>query len=333
MEQEEIQSMEDEIQYLEDEEIKYKTIYIDCLWMDVFSPANPDLEVTHCSPENGVEMPFRASMNFDYETLPGHEFRLHIDLKMKFDHVAVANIRLCYVFYPSEKYNWELFFGDRDLIFYTLDHAFEQSYQLFKNECKERNAGFPEDFVIIDDDLEDILIQMEKDMYRVYWQSRRLMDEANMPDGGKIVLICPQTQMVLVTMNATFMVLDEILFINNRFNRKHNQTEFFKHVPEVWYYTLRQKCMQITKHKVELSDIFHKLFYKCVDCSVQLLLGEHSETLIATLEPDGLTKEFRDMFVKSASELISSLRKTNKQFMNDPKFFLNEKIDWNSLIK
>jgi hypothetical protein len=316
-----------------EEQIKIEKVILEIMWFDVFSSVNLDMETAQYTEEDDVEMPFRAAMGFDYEILPDNEFRFYLDLNLKFDNVAATNIRSSFIFFPGENYTWPIFFEDRDLMYYIIDLGFKHSFNLFRDECNKRNAGLPDDFVIIDEDLDEILDKMEHDLFGRYWRNRYHMDLTNMPDGGRIVLICPQTHPVTVTLSATFGILDEILFNNYRFNRKHNQTTFFKYVPEFWYYTLRQKCVAITKQEVALSEILQRLFYICIDCSMQILFGERSEILISTLEPMGFSDEIRNMYVKSATSLVKNLRETNKEYMDDPEFFLNEKIDWNSLIK
>ena len=169
--------------------------------------------------------------------------------------------------------------------------------------------------------MKDIL---SKGMVETYTNNRQYHDTNCFEAENTIALHCPQSAETNITLHCCFLIMDEILFNNPAFNRSYNRSVFYNYVPECRYYTLKMKCIQIATQAVALSSLNVQLFLVLLDCSLQMLLGDKADCLIAVLEERGVSQNIRNIFFKSSTELFSL-------FHNTP--IAPVQTDWNSIIR
>ena len=134
-----------------------------------------------------------------------------------------------------------------------------------------------------------------------------------------------------IILKVPFMIIDEVMYFNKNFNRKENLKQFKVCVGEARYHTLKMKCMEIDHNEVTLSWYHTIYFLYCLDCALQLMLGDHEQKLLASLGPKGLTNQNRDLFVIEGAKIFDSyieeFKKTGKITID-----IDKKYDWNKLI-
>jgi hypothetical protein len=147
-------------------------------------------------------------------------------------------------------------------------------------------------------------------------------------EGG--MSITPGNKTLLIT-QCPFIILDQVLHNNKLFDLKHNQEVFHAIIPEPVYHTIKMICMELIHGNIKLVFIHNVLFQICLDCSIQLMLDSHADTLQPSIIDAGLTPEKQKLFVEYGSEFLrtyrNNLKKSGSRITN-----LEERRDWNSLI-
>ncbi len=302
---------------------------LNTLWSEIYTTDNPDLENDMAKSDEfiGDGLDMVLVNNFDYEELPDNRYEFYSDLTMRLPDVASITIRSQFQI-VAEDFDWDQFF-DKNILNPIIEAALNATTDSFKDFCQENNLTIPgtmseKEYTVG----KEMVEQLCKDLVNQYFNHRKFYDIDNGERIKKIALICPMGTTMNISLNITFLVMDEILFNNKNFNRNHNRDIFFKYVPEMKYNSLRMKCIQIGKHDVTLTEADEYFFLKCITCVVQILIGDKYDYLIPILEERNVTREVQDIFFKSASKLIEIFNSLPAE-----KGYKEEKIEWNKLIQ
>jgi hypothetical protein len=137
---------------------------------------------------------------------------------------------------------------------------------------------------------------------------------------------------MILTFQPTFLILDDIFYNNHLFKRKQNREAFFTIMTESRYTTLKLHCLQVLEKDIELCYFDTILFHLCLDCALQVLLGDKGEDLQETLIQNKIGVNAQKIFIKQGTLLFSQLRETlalsNARIIN-----LENKYDWIEKIK
>ncbi|MGE0635100.1 MAG: hypothetical protein AB7G44_00990 [Bacteroidia bacterium] len=135
-----------------------------------------------------------------------------------------------------------------------------------------------------------------------------------------------------LTVKGTFMILNHILYEDPVFDNEYNRNALGNYMTVEIYQTLKWKCLHIENEDVQLSWFHTVLFFLCLDCALQLLLGEHADKLTPRLEKYGMIPSIQKDYIKFSSDMLRNLK---QQMKNGGMIVsnLDEQIDWNSLMR
>ena len=84
--------------------------------------------------------------------------------------------------------------------------------------------------------------------------------------------------------------------------------------------------------KVKLNLLESTHFILCMDCALNLLLGDHAPLLTEAIAANGMTKANEEIYIKEASEFMKGVRETLEKSQATITN-LAERPDWNSLLR
>jgi len=137
----------------------------------------------------------------------------------------------------------------------------------------------------------------------------------------------------LLVMKATFMIIDEILFLNPAFDHDHNIKLLEEaNLPLPVYYSLKNKCLEIEYGTIQLNLFSTILFYVALDLALQMLIGDQTELLQQSLELKNVTPFRQQEFIKFGSDMFVGLKKSLNE--NGARFTnLENRVDWMERIR
>ena len=304
-------------------EIEGDVVQKNFLWFEAFHPDHPEVINENYDPDNPTLL-FISS--FDYEKRPADKWRIYIDIGIKLMPIAKIKVRLAFEF-KSKGISWDDIF-EIEVIRNMVDLTMQQCIITFKENCKESAIELPFEIPYS----EEVVLQISNTLIAQYFDIRMPQDIANAYLLSKTGLECKPEIDSVILLKCTFMVLDELFYNSKQFDRKHNLEVFSDYVPEPKYFTIKINCGEIDEHRVKLNYLDTILFYICVDCALQMLLGDKSDLLIAALEKNGFTDEIRKAFLKHGTAFFeqyqTKVRMPGVRIVN-----LEEMHDWNLLFR
>ena len=304
-------------------EIEGDVVQKNFLWFEAFHPDHPEVINENYDPDNPTLL-FISS--FDYEKRPADKWRIYIDIGIKLMPIAKIKVRLAFEF-KSKGISWDDIF-EIEVIRNMVDLTMQQCIITFKENCKESAIELPFEIPYS----EEVVLQISNTLIAQYFDIRMPQDIANAYLLSKTGLECKPEIDSVILLKCTFMVLDELFYNSKQFDRKHNLEVFSDYVPEPKYFTIKMNCGEIDEHRVKLNYLDTILFYICVDCALQMLLGDKSDLLIAALEKNGFTDEIRKAFLKHGTAFFeqyqTKVRMPGVRIVN-----LEEMHDWNLLFR
>jgi hypothetical protein len=319
--------MFDEEEEVNLEPIQMKVIDAIELWYEVYTPANPDARTSgERLIENEVEgegQLIGILNNYDYADLPDYNWRLYYYITIHLPDVVTYTAAIRYEFH-AERFDWEDFFDSRSIrssLTLALKTTIEMFQDFYTRESLTTETEFTKEGYMPD---EALIEKMCEDMENNYYEVRRPVDWSDYSMLTKIHISRPFGNESYLSMTLTFIVLTEILFDNEAYNRKHNREVFFQQVPEMKFYSVWLKCNEMAKGDVALTGSETVVFLPCVECALQVMLSEKGERLIPMLEERKFTKEVRDIWIKTCAKLLEAFPKE----ADAP-----EDIDWGAVIE
>lgn len=303
--------------------INIKLVQSNYLWFEAFHPNHPEVINSDHDPENPM-VDFCG--NFDYEFLPTGIRHVYIDIELKMIPVGAILVRSDFEF-KCKEFLWDYIFTV-DIIHPMVSLAIKKCITAFEEQCELLQITMPYSIPFTD----EVVSAIGKVIIAQYFDYRKPHDIENAYLMSNIGLECKQSNNTFITIQGTFLIIDELIYNNPRFDRKHNLKVLTGFVPEPRYLTLKMNCIQIIDHPVKLTFYDAILFYTCVDCAMQMLLSDKSDLMISALEAKGMTKEIRSTFFKHGTNLFNVIRKVllrpNVRIIN-----LEEKHDWDKLLR
>lgn len=304
-------------------EIEINIVKKNYLWFEAFHPDHPEVINGNYDTDDPT---VQFVSNFDYEKRPADKWRIYIDIGIKLVPIAKIMVRMAFEF-KCKGISWDDVF-DIDIIRNMVDPTIKQCLITFKEKCSESAIDLPFEIPFS----EEVVLQISNNIIAQYSEYRKPQDIANAYLMSKIGLECESGIDTIVLIKGTFMILDELFYNSEVFNRKHNLEVFADYVPESKYFTIKMNCDEIEEHQVKLNYLDTILFCICVNCALQMLVGDKSDLLIAALEPNGMTEEIRKAFLKQGTTFFKQYRtkvlKQGVRIIN-----LEEKHDWNMLFR
>ena len=309
------------------EPVQMQMISFEELWYEVYTAAYPDFrssgEQLQQDETPGEGRVVAMANHFDYAELPNHKWQVYYYITLYLPDVISQTTAIKYEF-ELEGFEWEDFF-DAAIVRSSLVLAIQKAFDHFRARAKMEGLPFNADFMQAGYMPEDSLIdKMCQDMEDHYYKVLRPFDLENYMAMREIQLTRKYGQQSYTILKLTFAVLAQILFYNESFNRKHNRKVFFEHVPEMKFYTLWLKCDEMAKGDIAMNGMETSYFLTCVECALQVMVGEKGDRLIPLLNERKFTKEIRDVWFKTSEKLLDAFPKE----ADDP-----EDIEWDALIE
>ena len=275
------------------------------------------------TPEGMVDMAFRSA--FDYRRYQDKHWKIYIDVAFSAIGYFDTYIRSSFVIKCDLK---NLFIVDT--IKPLVKAAFEQSALLIMENSKKNK--FPFEDAMIPFNTDSLISNTTNEMITTF-NTMRLEEETFVGEKNvKSGLTVPADEIAQFILPATVVVMDKILFDNEYFDWKYNQEVFTKVMEIHSYMTMRGECLEIEDGPVLLN--WHSATYLviCFDCVLQLLLGDHSEKLVAGLAKQGLSEGAVQQYIEHCSKVLTNLK---QGFIRDKINITNlETIyDWNKMLK
>ena len=291
------------------------------LWFESMLSEDGELEKETSS---SINVTFGS--NFDYGLLPENNFFIYIDIGLTIPKHAAIMTRSGFTF-ALKGPTWNDIFI-YDLFNPMVSIAIINCYKGLKRECSLNNIELPKGLET-SEQVGQILTQNIIDQYHNYRKKEDLLNKVLIESEG--LEIVPDDD-ITTLIKGTFMVLDEILYYNKNFNRIYNREQFSSHVPTARYFTLKARCLTIEQNPVTLTMFDTVLLLLCLDCALQMLLGDRADELIATLEKQGLDKERRSIFFREGTNLFKDFRamlKASRATID----VLEKEHDWNKMMR
>ncbi|WP_243346052.1 hypothetical protein [Parabacteroides sp. FAFU027] len=299
------------------------------LWYEIYSAECPDTEIDlETMEDQDSENPMmKLGSMYDYAILEDNSREFYTDIIVKLPHTAAMMMRSQYSI-KADGFEWEYLFYPERLKPIVYD-ALMNSMIEFRAFCADKGVKLPAEMLAQEPELTDEMVDgVCYNFVEDYNSYRKIYDAANADAQKEIELNCPRSNGAIVTLNLTFLVMEQILFYNRRFNRAHNREAFFNVVPEMKFNTLRMKCIQIGQHPVALTVEDIHYFLICMDCALQMILGDKADYLTPVLQQRGVTEEVQQMWFKNASQLLNACRKSVEDSTRK-----GEKFDWSGMIR
>jgi hypothetical protein len=262
--------------------------------------------------------------NFDYEKLSGNIWRIYIDINLIYQSADIM-VRTAFQFVDNEL-NWDdVFVGD--MIEPMVNMALQKCYGGFIQLCKSNGIVIPDEIEIKD----DMIPSISDGIINQYFNYRKIQDEENEYMINNIGFKCTSGNDTIIMLKSTFLVIDEFLFNNDKFNKLQNRKAFGNVVPLPRYMTLKMNCAKIDEQDVQLSFFDTVMFSECLDCALQMLLGNKASKLRAALKRGGINEEIQTAYFKLGTALFTQLKEmlssTNSRIIN-----LENQYNWNNLL-
>jgi len=271
---------------------------------------------------NNDENTASITFNFDYEKISNNEWKIFLHYGIIITSVARINVRTGFYIESSEQECFET-----NVLSLIAENAFNNMMKEFTKQCTQYKIEF------------DSEISLSKENYISYSEMiinqygiRKIENEnqTEMLKPGMNITVGGNTQLI---MRGTFLILDEIMFLNPDFNREHNKgaiADIMLHEP--MYYTLKWKCLEIEKGPVLLTWFQTIFLYLSLDIAIQLLISEHGDKLQTMFLKQNFTPFRQQEYLKFGTAFLENVNKSLKEsgatIQN-----LQDRCDWASIIR
>lgn len=272
--------------------------------------------------EDGYNATF--AINYDYETLPDDTKWVYIDLSIK-QHYCSVDYRSGFKISDNDL-TWKDIFVF-DMIKPMLQIAFAETLKGYIQFCEVNKlelparAEFPE----------SLIEPFANSIIEKYILYRSVSDEQNDDLINVVTLDAEPGSNIYSIFIYTFEILHEVLFYNPSFNRENNRNVFAEVIPMSRYFTLKYKCKGIERGDITMNGVDMVFFFQCLDCALQMIVGDKAYQIITALEPRGFSGETHVEFIRSGTEEINNFKSLLKQY-NARILNLEDHIDWMKLL-
>ena len=303
--------------------INFKLFQANIMWFEIYDAFHPDVINYDDDSEDDYAI---IGSNFDYERLLPDKWRVHINILIKMVPAGAIEVRSSFEC-KCKGISWDDIFAVA-ILNPMARIAMDSSTNRLKKNLGDLGIEMPYEINLDDESIHGVCESII-DQYLTY---RKPQDMANADLINKIGIEFQPGSSTIIPLKGTFVIMDELLFNNNNFNRKYNCDVFEDFVPRQMYYTLKMNCIEIDKHTVKLSFLNVIFFFHCLDCALQMLLSDKGDLLFQNLESLGFNKEVNNLYLKYGGELFKRLKDS---FVNSKVRITDMEVyhDWDQLIK
>lgn len=312
-------------------DIAYDLFKVDLLWFEKYSTENPDLEELGRAPEDEPDDPenpmFVLNCEYDFDMNEKGEREFYMDTLVKLPLFAIMKIRVRYKIEATGDLEWEdLFTTERLKV--LVENSMQNGFYHFRDQCAKNGIILPQAILENTPDLPSFQIDLViENLIEDYFQYRQPFLKANAEYLRIPAVTLPPITNWQITLNLTLLVMDEVLFNNRHFNRINNRQNFFDIVPEHYFYSLRNKCVELKNKEVTLNQVEIHYFLIAQDCALQMAMGEKGDVLNEVMVSHGFVESVQKIWYIGASKLIELCRGSVKESIAS-----GEKFDWSRMI-
>jgi hypothetical protein len=258
--------------------------------------------------------------NFDYEHIAPNNYNIFIDINVKMYPIAIRTRTSFSI--ESDDVSWDTLFVLKyitPMVDHALTNAYNSFVEHFNNNCDDTINEIPV--------IESVTQMFSQGIISQYQTLRKNDDIKNaylIKNTGLEIITGTST---ILTIHPTFVILDEIVYNNPQFNRKQNRKTLFDVIPEPQYTTIKLHCLQILEKDVVLNYYDTIMFFQCLDCALQVLMGDKADKLQAVMHSNGFDSDAQAIFIKQGTTMFKQLRNTLKD-SNARILNLETNYDW-----
>ncbi|GEM_PF-4058539 len=266
----------------------------------------------------------QLSSNFDYEMLFDGTKRVYIDIGLNFNRVEIM-FRSGFEF-DGRELEWSDVFTPEYILPFTAE-AIDLCYEAYTEYCSEHGISLSED-IEYDPTLAEEFSQSIIERYLNYRSSD---DAKNAYLLSNVGLECESGTDSILVFKCTYTILREILFSNTAFSNSRNRDAFGEVIPLPRYITIKNNCMLIEVEDVLLNFVDTVYFLQCLDCALQMLVGDKSDIVASAIASKGISNEMVQAYIKAGTKQFKQFREM-LQSSNASIANLETLHDWNSLL-
>lgn len=272
-----------------------------------------------------IKYTLRLGMFADYETTDFMDWVLHLDIKFEMNPVAELLYRKSYSFQAPESsfVNFEFYKA-------VLQESWAGIFESFKQHCEARGIGPKVDDIPLGEEFFDMNARQMLEEYHTHVKPNFENNESFFFEQGVTITRGGNS---LLMVKVTFVILDEILFLNPDFDHAHNQDAIsMRNLPFYMYFTLKEHCLRIEEGKITLNWGYTFWFYMCLDMALQLLLNDQGDQLQERLLKRNISEFRQKEYIRFGTDFLT---KINESLKNDGAEvnLVNDRIDWASIIR
>jgi len=311
--------------------ISFELFKVDILWFEKFSPDNPDLEnfvgKFADEPEDPGMPMFVLTCDYDFD-IDRDQIRIfYLDTYAKLPHYASLKIRTHYRLEEIEDFEWDDLFVPVRLRVLVVN-AIQNGLYHFVKHCKANGVTLPAGILEHEPEIPPHEIDHLTDhLIDDYFDHRKPFIESNAGAIAMHAITIPPNQNWIITLHLTLLVMEEVLFYNLHFNRRKNREKFFEVVPEPFFYSLRNKCIQLNEQEITFNQVEVHYWMIAQDCALQMAMGDKADVLTPVILSRGFTDEIQKIWYTGAAKIVESCRGTVQDSIE-----CKEKFDWYKIL-
>ena len=266
----------------------------------------------------------RMVSDFDFEVMAGGKWEIYIDISIIMNYKAQIHVRTGFVVEGKEE---EIF--QSVAVNKMVEIALGETFGHYMRICREYKIEAFDEVPVLSPELINGLAEMIINQS----ESRISDNEANEDLLEKYVTLSKGGNTLLVV-KTTFIILDEILFVNPLFSHQHNQEALVKYamLHTCKYYTLKHKLYSLeSSGSVELTLLDSCFYNICIDMAIQLLLNDQGDLLQPALNRNNLSKIRQEEYIRFGGEFVNQMNNSLKRDEAEISL-LKERIDWVEII-
>lgn len=293
-------------------------------WFYTIDATHPKAIIAKLSTEyEPSNLAVNLSISQNYEREGSDNWTIHIDWGMTIVPLAAISTRISFNFIGEEADVFSM-----PVLCKMVETAFNEMKRLYTEQLDAHELKLDGDINLSEESITGFAEGVKKCLLIISADDKKrnpnlYADGLNVSVGGNTLLI----------MKATFMIIDEILFLNPAFDNDHNIQLLEEAIlPLPVYYSLKNKCLEIEYGTIQLNLFNTILFYVALDLALQMLIGDQMERLQQSLELKNVTAFRQQEFIKFGSDMFVGLKKSLNE--NGARFTnLENRVDWMERIK
>ena len=299
---------------------------------ELFGPENPFISNT-LPPDDEEEEDERLGplvgiqCNTDFESKEGENW-FYSEITFAVARIARIIMRCEFRVKCDTQFGWGNLYqhGIIDVIVHTsIEQAASEIVHFCMDSHVEGTDKISPEMLVPPDDIMKPIIDNQIDIFfnNVLPFHEKYHDSLN-----KIGMTCPLAINIELGLNVTFLIIDQVIYSDMRFNRQENRKVFFEYVPEIKFNTMKLRSGTIRNHTVTFNEVEVTWLFRCMDCATQLMLGDYGDRFIPICDERGIDEKRRSLYFKSITEIF------HLNLLSPAEIYDNHiPVDWNKVIR